>query len=302
MRIRFNSIFAINFIILLGSIPLILSAGHNGFLLWSFRRQFLTLAFSVLGVSFEMLGGMPDLAFSAEIAAATCIGAVFMKNGAPIPFALLMMFLMLLLSGSIKALLVSYVRINPLITTFALSYIISGIGTAVLDDGVISINSMRLYFYSGVWDLLFILFFLCLGFSCLVMTKTYLGRYVRMLGEDESVLRQSGMSIFRIRLLINSIAAVFYLISAIIYLLITSSGSMYNGINSTYRILGAVFLSGIGFMTGKGNLLFCFLGTSVIVALEIIATEFRLPYYCINLLMGIIIILCCMGDIHKNRR
>lgn len=60
----------------------------TGNVYWSVSRQFLTMIFMTLGLMVEMMSGMLDLAFMAEISAATCIGAYLLSSDTPVMLTL----------------------------------------------------------------------------------------------------------------------------------------------------------------------------------------------------------------------
>ena len=55
------------------------AAGMSSNVYWSVTRQLLTMIFMVFGLMIQMISGVLDLSFAAEIAAWTCIGACLLR-------------------------------------------------------------------------------------------------------------------------------------------------------------------------------------------------------------------------------
>ena len=88
-----------------------------------------------------------------------------------------------------------------------------------------------------------------------------------MLGEDETAVRNSGMNVRGIRMVICGLSGLFYGIAAVILLLITSGGGANTGNHYLYPTVTAVCLGGMNFLNGTGQIRGVTGGTVTVVLL-----------------------------------
>lgn len=98
-------------------------------------HQFVIIVLLTMGLSLEMLSGVLDFAFMAEIAMVTCLGGLCLRAGFPVWVSLTVMILAQMLFGMAKGLLIGKIRVNPILLTFILQQIYQGIA-AVFGDAI----------------------------------------------------------------------------------------------------------------------------------------------------------------------
>ena len=98
-------------------------------------HQFVIIVLLTMGLSLEMLSGVLDFAFMAEIAMTTCLGGLCLRAGFPVWVSLTVMILAQMLFGMAKGLLIGKIRVNPILLTFILQQIYQGIA-AVFGDAI----------------------------------------------------------------------------------------------------------------------------------------------------------------------
>lgn len=89
-------------------------------------HQFVIIVLLTMGLSLEMLSGVLDFAFMAEIAMTTCLGGLCLRAGFPVWVSLTVMILAQMLFGMAKGLLIGKIRVNPILLTFILQQIYQG--------------------------------------------------------------------------------------------------------------------------------------------------------------------------------
>ena len=104
-------------------------------------------------------------------------------------------------------------------------------------------------------------------FLQLLLTHTYYGKYVRMLGENETSVKNSGIRFDICRMIICGISGIVFAQVAMIFLFITNGGSAGIGRRYLYPVIAAACLGGINFLKGKGNLRGTVLGSLSMVLL-----------------------------------
>ena len=243
------------------------AAGMSSNVYWSVTRQLLTMIFMTFGLMIQMISGVLDLSFAAEISASTCIGACLLRTGMPLAPAMAAVLVFHLGLGALKGFLVAGLRVNPVIITLALQIIVSNLSGLFTGDHMVIFNRKDVYASHAFWLSLSVLSAVSSLFLCFFLKRTYYGKYLRMLGENPAAVRESGLNHTAIRMIISMAASVFYGIAAMILLFITSSGSSSNGSHYLYPVIAG----GISFLNGRGKVFGAWLGTlSAVMFMHII--------------------------------
>ena len=92
------------------------------------------------GLMIQMISGVLDLSFAAEISASTCIGACLLRTGMPLAPAMAAVLVCHLGLGALKGFLVASLRVNPVIITLALQIIVSNLSGLFTGDHMVIFN------------------------------------------------------------------------------------------------------------------------------------------------------------------
>lgn len=229
-------------------------------------HQFVIIVLLTMGLSLEMLSGVLDFAFMAEIAMTTCLGGLCLRAGFPVWVSLTVMILAQMLFGMAKGLLIGKIRVNPILLTFILQQIYQGIA-AVFGDAIQAPIPKNYYGSYMFWMIFSGIAVVIYVFLQLLLTHTYYGKYVRMLGENETSVKNSGIRFDICRMIICGISGIVFAQVALIFLFITNGGSAGIGRRYLYQVIAAACLGGINFLKGKGNLRGTVLGSLSMVLL-----------------------------------
>lgn len=229
-------------------------------------HQFVIIVLLTMGLSLEMLSGVLDFAFMAEIAMTTCLGGLCLRAGLPVWVSLMVMILAQMLFGMAKGLLIGKIRVNPILLTFILQQIYQGIA-AVFGDAIQAPIPRDYYGSYMFWMIFSGIAVVIYVFLQLLLTHTYYGKYVRMLGENETSVKNSGIRFDICRMIICGISGIVFAQVALIFLFITNGGSAGIGRRYLYPVIAAACLGGINFLKGKGNLRGTVLGSLSMVLL-----------------------------------
>ncbi len=252
-------------------------------------HQFVILFILTLGLSLEMLSGILDFAFMAEIAMTTCVGRLCLCMGLPIWISLVIMLFGQLLFGIIKGFLIGRIYVNPILLTFVLQQIYKGIA-AIFGDAV-SVPKVKGYYDSRLfWILFLVIAVLIYAFLRVLLTHTYYGKYVRMLGENETAVRNSEIRFDICRMIICGISGIVFAQVAVIFLLIIQGGSVGMGKGYIYPVIAAACLGGINFLKGRGHLRGTIFGSLSMVLLMNLSATLGLYNYSYFLGIGILVI------------
>ncbi len=253
-------------------------------------HQFVIIVLLTMGLSLEMLSGVLDFAFMAEIAMTTCVGGLCLRGGLPVWASLSFMVLAQTLFGIAKGLLIGKIRVNPILLTFILQQIYQGIA-AVFGDSIQAPAAKDYYgsvmfwmAFSGVAVVIYVLL-------RVLLTHTYYGKYIRMLGENETSVRNSGIRFDVCRMIICGISGVVFSQVAIIFLFITNGGSSSIGRGYLYPVIAAACLGGMNFLKGRGHLYGAVLGSlSMVLLLNLSAGLSLYNYFSYIWEIGILVI------------
>lgn len=225
----------------------------------------------VFGLMIQMISGVLDLSFAAEIAASTCIGACLLRTGTPLVPVMAAVLAFHLGLGALKGFLTASLRVNPVIITLAFQIIVSNLSGLFIGEHIIIFNRKDVYASRAFWLCLSALALVSSFLLWFLLKQTYYGKYLRMLGENPAAVRESGLNYTAIQTIISMAASVFYGIAAMILLFITSSGSSSNGSHYLYPVIAAACMGGISFLNGKGKVSGAWIGTlSAVMFMHII--------------------------------
>ena len=177
-------------------------------------HQFVIIVLLTMGLSLEMLSGVLDFAFMAEIAMTTCLGGLCLRAGFPVWVSLTVMILAQMLFGMAKGLLIGKICVNPILLTFILQQIYQGIA-AVFGDAIQAPIPRDYYGSYMFWMIFSGIAVVIYVFLQLLLTHTYYGKYVRMLGENETSVKNSGIRFDICRMIICGISGIVFALSLI---------------------------------------------------------------------------------------
>jgi ribose transport system permease protein len=222
------------------------------------------------GFTVIMIGGGIDLSIGAGSVLAGLVAGVLTINGVPVALAFLAGLLTGVASGAVNGLLVTKMRINPLIATLAMLYVLEGIGyrvTGGLDDEVY--NSTFLFAqqrWFGVPAPIYIAGgILILGWTLLRTTK--LGVHIYALGGSSSAARQVAFNVERYRIGLYTLGGVFTGIGGVLTASLTGNLAPTVGPGIEFAVATAVLLGGVSLTGGRGSLIGALVGVLFIGAL-----------------------------------
>ena len=275
------------------------AAGHviSARVLWYFMRQFLTMAFMVLGVTLEMMSGVLDLSFVAEVSAATCIGAALLEADVPLLAAVGATVLFHGTVGLVRGYLIARLRVSGVVVTLALQIILSNLFGFFTGETVMFFMRREVYASTGFWVGALFLYAGLFALLSFLLRRSYYGKYVRMMGEDLQAFMESGLDYVPIRMIVCAASSLCFSAASVIILFITSSGSSMNGNRYLYPVLAAACLGGVNFFNGRGKLYGAVLGTASMVLLLYLIVGFGLQNGCETALEGFLIITAIVWNV-----
>jgi len=229
------------------------------FLLDNNIRGFLPLIFLAIAQAIVLINGSIDLSIGnlMGVVAAFLVTQYTMDDSVS---RFLQVFAMAIgigvLAGALNGIFVSLVRIPPFITTYATSFVFSGIAMWILPRPGGNMPEIVTSFYRktlplglpmGIWIILVLMLF------WVVFRNTRFGAHLYAIGSNEKAAFASGVSVIRHRMSVHMIAGFIAAFAALALVLITGSSDPRIGGTMTLDSIVAVVLGGTPFSGGIGG-------------------------------------------------
>jgi ribose transport system permease protein len=274
-------------------------------------NAFTPLILLAMGQAVVIVAGGLDLSSGAALSLFTCVLTTVMKRNDPVTgiYAILVTFAVAILVGMVNGVGIGYLRIPPVIVTFATSYMWLGIALFLRPTpGGESVDWFRAFYkidaVAGAPAVLktigtFIppaLVLLIIG--CLlwfIISKTRTGRYIYAVGSNIESAYVSGIDTARTQMLACIINSVFIFLAALFFVGQNQSGDARMGGPLTLRSIAAVVVGGISLTGGRGSVYFALLGALTLSFVNKIIFFANIPNAYQTLVSGIIIIVAIAG-------
>ena len=222
-------------------------------------RQSAPLATVALGITIVIISGGIDLSVAASISLTSVLLAIFLEElGIPITVAVLMVFLVGILLGLYNGILVTVLRIPPIIATLSSAIVFSGIAYTITQGYSINLpidSAIKFLGRGQLWQIpvsiiiVIILYYL----THLFMKNTGFGRIVFGLGGNVEAVYLSGISVRKYTLLIYMLCGFFAAFASILLTARVANGHPNNGGGMEMDAIAAVVLGGTSIFGGLGN-------------------------------------------------
>ena len=287
-----------------------LSIASEFFLTWrNFRNIFDQCSVYLLlslGMTFVIASGGIDLSVGSIAGMSGVIMAVLMKAGMPVWAAVLLGILAGVITGVINGSIISFLKLNPFITTLATMTIARGIAL-VLTGGVSIYGFAQSFKWWGtgaigpinapiVISLVFTII------SAIIMSRTLWGKYSLSLGSNAEALRRSGVNVKAYRISIYAASAFCAAIAGLIMTARLNSAAPLAGSGYEMDAIAAVVLGGGSLNGGRGSIIGTFIACFTLSVLRNGLTMLAIPTYYQQLITGVIILLAIIIAEIRNRR
>jgi len=212
-----------------------------------------------IGLSFVMIGGGIDLSVGYQMSLVGVVTAMLMiVYHQPVWLAVLAGLLLGTLLGLINGLIVTRIKIFPLIATLATSVIFQGISYMISQAKTYrNYPEEFLFFTKGkVFGIPFDIFLtlVIIILASLVYYETIFGLRIMALGGNEEASRLSGINIRRLRVSLYTICGFVTAIATMVMISKANTTHSSFGPGTEFTALTAAIVGGISFMGGEGNI------------------------------------------------
>jgi ribose transport system permease protein len=269
-------------------------------------QQSATMIIAVAG-TMVLIGGGIDLSVGATYALCQVIATKMAITGNPV-LAIIVGVLIGLGVGGINGLIATFFRINSLIATLAMSFVITG-AAALITNGNLIIAYSALGFANfartsfldvttAAWTMIGVI--IILG---IVLSRTIAGRYIYAAGSNAEAARLAGVRVQWIKLVTFAISGGAAALGGILDASRVLSASSANGGTAlTFTVLAGIVVGGTSILGGEGAIWRTVVG---VLFIALIGNGFTLlawnPLY-EQITLGVILLLAVGGDAWSRLR
>jgi len=226
-----------------------------------------------LPMTFVIITGGIDLSVGAMVGLCAIVLGYSWKNlGVPLPLAVVIALAVGALAGCVNGLIITRLRVPPLIATIATLAFYRG-----LAEGVSKAHSVRGYpdafFFLGQGELfgvptqLWILFLAILGFG-IALDRTAFGRTLYAIGSNETAARFSALPVDRVKLIAYTLSGLTSGVSAWVLVSRVTTTRSDMGLGYELDVVAAVVLGGTSIFGGSGTIWGTVIGLAMIQLLK----------------------------------
>ena len=284
-------------------------------------NAFAPLILLAMGQAVVILSGALDLSAGAALSLMTCVLTYVMKQGEPITgvYAFVAAFGVAVLIGVVNGIGIGYLRIPPVIITFATSYIWLGAALFIRPTpGGESVQWFKIFYdirsAEGVPE-----FVKAIGMviqpalvlvliGCLIwylISRTKIGRYIYAVGSNNDSAYATGINTARVQMMAFIINSVFIFLAALFFVGQNQSGDARMGDPMTLKAIAAAVVGGIALTGGKGSVYMAIVGALILSFVNKIIFFADIPNAYQTLVSGLIIIAAIASSVaysHLNKK
>ena len=277
-------------------------------------RSISITAVIAMGATFAFSAGVFDLSIGSTATMAAALSVTFIAwFGIPMPIAILLTLVICMAIGGINAFFVIKTHVPAFLATLAMQFILDGAeltysGGSLINPKVapagrdITLTTVPDLFNSlGKAPLIILIMLACIAVVELFPGQTKHGRFLYMVGSNPEAARLSGVKVNFYRTLAFMMTAVFAGIGGI--LIVSRAGTVAANAGSTF-LMPAIAAVNIGAAVGgrgKPNAIGTFVGAALIGVVENGLYALAFPYYAINVVKGLILLLALVMSNYANK-
>jgi ribose transport system permease protein len=236
----------------------------------STMRVMLPLILVAVGQTFVILGGGIDISAGAIVSIVNAILATQVGIKGDPGLAVLMMGLGLIVgmaAGAVNGFFVAGLRLQPIITTYATSFLFGGLALFILPSPGGGVPSLFTAFYRETRPLGLPLAFFLIGLIMLAwygLRQTRYGRYLFAVGGNPDAAYQTGVPVSRVQFSTYVISGLMAAFGGIAITLLTGAGNAQIGDALTLSSITAVVIGGTALSGGTGSIAGAIMGAIIL--------------------------------------
>jgi ribose transport system permease protein len=270
-------------------------------------RQVAMLGISAVGMTLVILTAGIDLSVGSLMSLVNIACAILMVKAGIHPVAAVLISLVLSgLVGLANGLIITKIKIPPLITTLGMMTVLRGLSYVLCDgvpiwgfpDGFRVLGQG----YISIVPIPVIIMFLVFALGWVFLHKTAYGRYVYGIGGNEEASRLSGIRVQRIKCLVYILSGLLTGIAAIIMLSRLNTGQPKIGLGFELQVITAVVLGGVSIFGGQGRLVGVLIGVMIMGVLSNGMIILDISEYYQQIIRGVVLLSAVAFDNWSTKR
>lgn len=258
-------------------------------------RNFLPLIILVIGQAIVIIGGGIDLSVGAMVSMCNAILVTQITSdstGGEIALAIGLMCLAGCAAGAFNGLAVAYLRLQPIVTTYATGFIYAGIALYVLPRPGGDVPRDLTTFYRQPLNDIPVAFYVMAILLLIwwLVRETRFGQYLYAAGDDPQSAYTTGIPVNRVKMSTYVISGLFSALAALALTLSLGSGSPRIGDAMTLDSIVAVVLGGTRLRGGQGGIFGAMLGVLILGIIRNIISFANVPTWSQTLVDALIIL------------
>lgn len=263
-------------------------------------RLFLPLMLVAAGQTIVIVGGGIDLSAGAVVSMVNAILVTRMTATSTPEEVILTVALGLfagLLAGAFNGLCVAYLRLQPIVTTYATSFVFFGVTMLILPRPGGEVQKAFLDLYrSFVGEVPFAAFMIgLLVVVWLLIRGTRYAQYLYAAGGNADAAYATGVPVSRVRFSTYVWAGLFAALGGLALALVTGSGAPRSGDGMTLDSVVAVVLGGTRLSGGQGGVIGSIIGVAILSIVRNIVSFANVDNWSQTLVRALIIIVALAG-------
>lgn len=259
-----------------------------------------TTGIVAIGMTFVIGTGGIDLSVGGQVTIIGIVSAMLFTNGVPMPIILLIMLAMGILLGLINGVLVSYLKIVPIMVTLAVQLITFGISLYITEGRqfLIKVDAFRFFglgkimgISTPIW-----IFAIVAIIAWLLIKKFTIGRKILAVGSNAKGAWYAGINVLKITIIAYVISGICSAISSVIMTSKLMSASASVGEGMEMDAIAAVVIGGTSMAGGNGYIVGTVAGALIITVITNWMTLADVNPYLRDVVKGLIIIVALLLD------
>lgn len=307
-RLTFSLSAWVTLALLVGVIAVNAWVQPNFFSSYSITSNFATFAPLVLvaiGQAIVVIGGGLDLSVGSNLALSSVVALHVMDgDDSKILLGVLTGILTGAVCGLFNGFVIAFVRLQPLIATYATGSVFAGAALVVrpAPGGTVPGDMVSTY-REAVLGLPVAALIVLAGMAAwFVLDRTRLMRHIRAVGGSEQAAYTSLVPVVRSRALTYTLAGAFVGAAAITILANSGSGDPFIGEAFILDSIAAVVLGGIALSGGRGSAIGAVAGAVILTVIDNVLGPLGVPTFWRPLISGLVIIAAFALSVLTNRR
>jgi len=257
------------------------------------------------GVTVAMLLGAIDISQYSVATIASIVSAVLLSKGIGNGPVILIALLIGIVAGSVNGLLVSILKISPIIATLGTMQIFRGIAYLVTSGKTIMIDSEE-FAYIGTGYLFdriplpIIIAVVVFIITYYVLRYTAFGRKIFAVGDNEDASYLSGINVVGIKFGALVICSMTAAIAGLILSSQIGAAIPSTGTGQEMGVLSAVILGGISLNGGKGRVSGTVIGILILATIQNGLTLLSVQSFYQMIINGLVLILAVLMDVVRS--